>query len=63
MKRVKKPNQQKRPTREPVDIVRDTNYLNLAIFIRVLNKDFGFGKKTITDGIRELFGTNGRSGR
>lgn len=47
MKRVKKPTQQKRPTKEPVEIVEDTNYLNLAIFIRVLNKDFGFGKKRL----------------
>lgn len=47
MKRVKKPTQQKRPTKSPVEIVEDTNYLNLAIFIRVLKKDFGFGKKRL----------------
>ncbi len=47
MKIAKKPKAQKRPTKEPVEIVEDTNYLNLAIFIRVLNKDFGFGKKRL----------------
>lgn len=47
MKRVNTKPDKKTKTKDPVEIVANTNYLNLAIFIQVLKLDFGFGEKRL----------------
>lgn len=49
MKRIKKPKQKPKRQLTGPQIVEQTNYLNLAIFLLTLKTEYGFGKKRLAN--------------
>jgi hypothetical protein len=49
MIRTKKPKKQQKPVKDPVMMITNANYLNMAIFFLTLNKEFGFGRKRLAE--------------
>ena len=51
MKRVKKPKKSSadKPAKTPHELVSQTNYLNLAIMVRILYMCYGWRKKRLSD--------------
>lgn len=47
MIRTKKPKKQQKPVKDPVMMITNANYLNMAIFFLTLNKENGFGRKRL----------------
>lgn len=47
----KKKSEHLRPAKNPMELVTDTNYLNLAVFIRILYTCYGWRKKRLSDAL------------